>query len=73
MSWRDSIKSFFSGARRSLDEAEQLATSAIDDEMPEAGPGETVTTRREEVRPDGTRVVTTVTRTRVVVTKEWKS
>ena len=40
---------------------------------PPAGPGETVTTRREEVRPDGTRIVTTITKSHSVVTTERKS
>ena len=75
MRWRDAIKELFGGARRMIDEAEQHATAAVDAAEREAAspaPGATVTTRREEVRPDGTRVVTTVTRTHVV-TRERKA
>jgi hypothetical protein len=50
----------FDAAFDDLDrEAEDLKREAG-----EAKPGETVTTRREEVRADGTRVVTTITRSR---------
>lgn len=88
MRLRDSIRQAFRSARRSTKDTfaqfdqmfDDFEESFIDIDLAsaEAGPGETVTTRREEIRPDGTRVVTTVIRTTVsrtkgVVAKERKA
>jgi hypothetical protein len=63
----------FSGMRKMFDDFEQtfddfdemfeeLDREVAATEAPKSG--ETITTRREETRPDGTHVVTTVTRSR---------
>ena len=66
MKLNDQIKSAFASARQVLDDLEKH-WEHVDEvvEEAEATPpvaGETVTTRREEVRPDGTRIVTTITK-----------
>jgi hypothetical protein len=73
-------------AREHIDEMDELiddfekdfsahdeAAKAPDRETAAPAPGETVTTHREETRPDGTRIVTTVTETGAVVTRETKA
>jgi hypothetical protein len=72
----------FDGIRRQFDDLEQVADE-IDDQIAEAeatanaapspGVNETVVTKTEETRPDGTRIVTTITRTKIFVTKTSKS
>lgn len=75
-----SFRNMFSSFRRMFDdlekdfeqmdsEFEQLDRESAAVETPQ--PGETVTSRREEVRPDGTRVVTTITKSaRATITKD---
>lgn len=67
------MKTSFTYLRQTLDELEALAEdmdSVFDlqkqamSEAEQPNAGETVTTRREETRPDGTRIITTVTRTK---------
>ena len=71
------FRNMFSSFRRMFDELEKQADqldaeidASFADLERETGDvdapkvGETITSRREEVRPDGTRVVTTITRSR---------
>lgn len=68
----ESFDESFAEFDRQFEEADRVAAEA-ERTTTAAGPGETVTTRRKEVRPDGTRIVTTVTRSHITVTKERKS
>ena len=64
--FRDAFSSFrqmFDDFEMSLGDLDAACEAAEHDVAPPKS-GETVTTRREEIRPDGTRVVTTVTRSR---------
>jgi hypothetical protein len=63
----DFEKSFDEEATKAAEQASQERAQPA-----AAAPGETVTTHREEVYPDGTRIVTTVTETGAVVTKETR-
>ena len=78
MKLRNTFRRMFGDTRRQIDEMFESFEASFEEfdrhveeaerEATPAGPGETVTTRREEVRPDGTRIVTTVTRSHTVVT-----
>lgn len=79
-----SLKKVFADVRAQLDQVEKIVADidfdfehdvaeAVGADASPPADGETVTTRREETRPDGTRVVTTVTRTKTVVVKVKES
>lgn len=65
----DDLRGMFDDFEEAFDDADAafVASAREADQIDQTDPpkdGETVTTRREETRPDGTRVVTTVTRSR---------
>jgi hypothetical protein len=71
MKLKDQIKAVFAGVRQVFDDLEKHFDN-VDEEMSDgAAPpaaGETVTTRREELRPDGTRIITTITKSVTIAT-----
>jgi len=65
---KDQIKSTFAGIRQVFDDLEKHFDEELVDDAAAPAAGETVTTRREELRPDGTRIITTITKSTTVTT-----
>lgn len=70
MKFRDAFRNWFKDFERQFEQFDEHFAE-LDEQIAEAeatapvpGDNETVVTKTEEMRPDGTRVVTTVTRTR---------